>query len=212
MERAVLELDFPLLKLAFFKALVFERPFFVREPDLEPETQNDSRDVKIRKALERASKYRDLLDILRNKSKEIRWLLVALWLKHEGICQPEEFLPSKFLQTQATNFFRGFSFRDIQLASVVEIWRPYFEELMDALRGDKKRRHRYKEVVEEMGFDSDAIACCQGKRRAIPAICDWLPGCGRLGKGIDTPTLRNAYSRCSKARDRVTSAQASQKT
>ena len=124
-ERVVLKQDFHPLKLHFFKVFFFGRPHSMIDPELDFRASPESHDLKIRQGLWWGSKYRDLLDLVRNTNgKETFWLVIAWWLKQEGVCEPEEFLPKGFLEAAANKFFRGFSFTDIRHASLVDTWRP----------------------------------------------------------------------------------------
>ncbi len=202
--------DFRKLKEELFKVLFFARSFFASAPELEvaAPTDTESTDLRIDRGLWRGSKYRDLLELLkRARDAETRWLILAWWLKQEGVCEPEELLPNGLLRRMANKFFQGVSFMDIRHARLVETWRPYFEPLMDDLRTTEAKIHRFKERLAAKGYDAEAIDFCVGRRKVIPVICNWLAGCGRLPKSVDASTLQNAYSRYSRAREKVIAAQ-----
>ena len=195
---------------SFFKQLVFDRALFAADPQLVSavETDPDSRHSKILLGVRDGAKYRDLLELVKHTpNKEIRWLVLAMWLKTEGVCEPEEFLPFRW-RAHARKYFRGLSLADIRYATLVDIWRPYFERLMEDLRALPPNLRRVTEELKKRGYETSAIECARTRRSPIPAICKWLAP----SENVDATTFRNAYSRSCSARDRIAAAQASGRT
>lgn len=101
---------------------------------------------------------------------------------------------------------KGISDADFRRADQVRTWLPYFSRLLQ----DGREQESAKLV--ELGYCSDAVLSCEGKRSAVEAACDWLasrPGC----EGIDAPSFRNAYSRIygpKRRRSRVTAGSGAQ--
>jgi hypothetical protein len=132
-------------------------------------------------------KYSFLLRLLGNcQTSEKQLFILATWLHLEGICQPEDLLGEDFsrYRRKALRGSRGrLSITDLRQAFVVNIWEPYFEQLLRAqCNGLDLRR---------LGFDKPAIQSAVGKRSAVAAACEYV--CSRLG--VDAPALANAHSR-----------------
>jgi hypothetical protein len=132
-------------------------------------------------------KYNLLLILLRNcRTSEKLLLILATWLRMEGICQPEDLLGADFSRYR-WKALRGsggrLSLTDLRQAFIVDIWKPYFQQLLHA------RRNRLD--LLRLGFDESAIQSAFGKRSARAAACDYV--CFRLG--VDAFALENAYSR-----------------
>ena len=134
-----------------------------------------------------AVKYNFLLLLLRNcRTSEQQLFVIATWLHREGICQPEDLLGKDFsrYRRKALRGSRGrLSITDLRQAFVVNIWEPYFEQLLCAQRNGLDLRR--------LGFDEAAIQSAVGKRSAVAAACADV--CSRLG--VDAPALANAHSR-----------------
>ncbi len=87
-------------------------------------------------------RYRTLLEELRKQpDRELRWLLVARWLKQEGVCEPDQFLPDETLRNLLRKFREHLRRRrfpasptDLRHAASVKLWLPYFERLLTELR------------------------------------------------------------------------------
>ena len=126
--------------------------------------------------------------------KETRWELIARWLKQENICEPEDILPFS-LNRLASKRLRRLSIKDTAYASVVEIWGPYFMQLMGELENAGELTHLKESRLIAMGYDREVIESTVGKGSPIAAICDWLEG-RELFPGKDARTIRNAHSRC----------------
>jgi hypothetical protein len=125
--------------------------------------------------------------------REQRWLLLALWLKEERICEPMEFLPAQVYGnlTGEKRAALRVSITDVQHYCQVEAWKPYFERLLKDRR--KKESRDPERDLKRAGYTIEAINAARNKRLAIPAVCEWLAGI----LDIDTGTFRNAHSRIS---------------
>ena len=171
--------------------LTFQDHLFGRESHLDaPPSTGDSHSVKLRRIIQQASRYRDLVRWLKEyPAREQRWLLLALWLNEEGICDPMAFLPAQVYEnlTGEKRAALRVSIADVQHYCRVEAWRPYFERLLsDRLSGKD---------LAIAGYDEQAIVAAQKSRAAVPAACAWLAML--FGGRPDATTLRNAYSRMS---------------
>jgi hypothetical protein len=184
------------LKLMMGKQLLFGCPLFGQMPDSRDSMLRPELDTKLRTGLWQGAKYRNILDLLRKASnRDARWFLLAWWLKSEGVCEPEDLLGPSKVRGLASKRLRGLSFTDFRHASIVHNWLPYFEELLKAMRKAKKGRSVSVDALVNAGFERDAAEAVIKKRRAVPAICDWLATTERFEGQVDAPTLRNAYSR-----------------
>ncbi len=194
---------FKTIKQELFKKALFESPLFVPAED-ESEIKKFLRGIgpaeraSYRRLLETCYEHQALLRALRNaRDNETRWLILAAWLKHEGIAEPEAFLPSGLLKRRAHRYFRRFSLTRVLYVILVEIWLPYFERLLAewrALEG-KKEIYQIRKILERRGYDSRAVEIFLRRREAIPAVCDWLAMRGETaGHRVNTRTIRNAYS------------------
>jgi len=184
--------------------VTFPDQLFGQEPPLDSDPPvGDRNRGKLRWIIHQASRYRDLVQWLEQYSgQEQRWLLLAIWLKEEGICEPINFLPSEVWE-KLTNEKRNslqISISDLQHHSRIEAWKPYFEQLLkDRSRIEKESRDPERDL-ELAGYTVEAINAARNKRRAIPAVCEWLADYLH----IDAGTLRNAHSRISsKAKSQV---------
>jgi len=178
-EEQLSEDAFRWLQIQFANQRFFSYPLFDPPCDVSDEC---------RKALsDPAVKYNFLLHLLRNcRTSEQRLFVIATWLHRENICQPEDLLGKDFSQyrRKALRGCRGrLSITDLRQAFVVDIWEPYFEQLLRAQRNGLDLRR--------LGFDEPAIQSAVGKRSAVAAACAYV--CSRLG--VDAPAPANAYSR-----------------
>jgi hypothetical protein len=176
--------------------LTFRDPLFGPEPPLDatPST-DDSYSMKLRRIIQQASRYRDLVQWMKEyPGREQRWLLLALWLKEERICEPVEFLPVQVYEnlTGEKRAALRVSIKDVQHYCQVEAWTPYFERLLKDRRKTESRDP--ERDLERAGYTIEAISAALNKRLAIPAVCEWLADI--LHK--DAFTLRNAHSRISR--------------
>jgi hypothetical protein len=140
-------------------------------------------------------RYRRVLQQLKKQQDtELRWLLIARWLKQEGICEPAQFLRNDMLRRLVRRFQKTLSLSptDLKYWAIIQNWRPYFERIREALRAAKQRHPaRAREVVAKLGYDPEAIGWVWRKRSVLEAIYGWL---GKDKKGF-SEKLRNAYSR-----------------
>jgi hypothetical protein len=169
-------------------------------PDSSP-SAGDSDDVKLERIVHQAERYQELVQLLKEyPGQQQRWLLLAVWLKQEGICEPWEFLPAQ-VYDNLTNEKRAelrISVTDTQHYYRVEAWKPYFDRLLQDRRTKSATSIDPDRDLERLGYVAEAVAAARKKRTAIPAVCEWLST--RLN--IDAATLRNAHSRVSR---RITS-------
>jgi hypothetical protein len=139
-------------------------------------------------------RYRKILELLRNQpDREFRWLLIANWLKQEGVCQPEEFLPAEVRRNLIKRYhqYLPMSSADLYHRALIRNWLTYFERIRTELRA-KGHLRRVREEVAKLDYDMKAVARVAKRRSTtINAICQWL---AERGKG-DARKLRNSYSR-----------------
>ncbi len=149
-----------------------------------------------------AWRYTELLRYLRKLDEpELRWLLIARWLDEEGVCEPEEFLPTGVLQRMVKRESKErmrVSRRDFYHWRLIKVWLSYFEALLTDLRNAPKNYQRRRvEALLIQGYRLDAIESALGKHSAVQATTSWLEE--REGKdarkGMTARTLENAYSR-----------------
>jgi len=181
------------LKLIFAKVHLFGQPLFEPPPTVnESSAINKEIDLKIRRRLWEAEKYRDILDLLRAPtSQKNRLVLLARWLYQEKVCEPEAIVGIEELRRLATKTFRFISYSDVHHAERVRKWLPYFERLLTDHRAHKGAASE----LAKLGYDETAVRAASRKRSAIPAACEWLADrCDSVSK-VDALTLQNAYSR-----------------
>jgi hypothetical protein len=200
-EKAATRPAFLRLRKDLANALVwtwFDRGFFGTGP--EPVTSASAREKKILRAIDQGAKYDVVLELLRKAlSSEARLMILAWWLKQEGVCEPHQFLPRetvKKLCAEGRKRLKGMSFQDLRYFYLIRIWLPYFERLLNDLRelsGDPEARDR----LAKAGYRVEAVECAIGRREPVPAVCEWVSH--RLirspRKEIDARTLQNAYTR-----------------
>lgn len=153
-------------------------------------------------ACDEAWRYQQLLGHLKEtKTIELRLLLIARWLKQEGVCEPEEIMPRIALDRVLKSFGRKekISNKDTYNWYSVRIWIPYFERLLNDMHSTPKNNQGLIESLRNQGYEQGAIESSTGKRSAIPAVASWLEH--RNGRP-DAHTLENAYSRMEAKRRR----------
>src|SRR5438445_693715 len=180
--------DLGKLKLIFARGYLFGRPLFEPPPAIdECSAINKEIDLKIRRQLWEARKYRDILEMLRTQTKrEDRLFLLAWWLSQEEVCLPDDIIGIEVLGRLAKKLFRCLSTADFHHADAVTAWIPYFDRLIRDSRVVKDSSKLVKQ-----GYEEKAVRAALRKRSSIAAACEWLAT--RLG--VDSPTLANAYSR-----------------
>jgi hypothetical protein len=156
--------------------LTFRTPLFEADPLLDAApSPDDSEDLKIQKAIHHGERYREILKLLKeHRSRDARLVLVALWLKQEGICEPIELLPKALYQRLTREKQQGLkiSISDQQHYHQVEAWRPYFERLFAERRKKEKAKENVKDGLVKAGYEEQAIIVSQKRRTVIPAICE----------------------------------------
>ena len=170
--------------------LTFPKQLFEPDPllDVAP-SPDDPEELKAQKFIHSGARYWKLLGMLKDhRSRTERWILLALWLRQEGICEPWEILPEELYGwlTGKKRDELGISISDQQHYHRVEAWKPYFERLLEDRRSKKD--------LVKAGYHQQAIVAAQRHRAAVPAACEWLAP----SQGVDAPTLRNAHSRVSR--------------
>jgi hypothetical protein len=182
------QLDLDKLKLILAKGLFFDRPLFEPPPTVDESSAiNKETDLKIRRQLWEARKYRLVLELMGTQTtREERLFILAWWLNQEKICKPEDIIGIEELRRPAKKLFRWFSTADFHQAYAVRAWIPYFDRLLQESRVAKDGSKLVKQ-----GFVENAVWAAFKKRSPIAAACEWLAS--RLG--VDGATLANAYSR-----------------
>ena len=145
-------------------------------------------------------RYRQLLHNLKEiRTIESRLLLIARWLKQEGICEPGEIMPQAMLRRALTSFQRKerISNKDWYKWCLVRIWIPYFTRLFEDLSRAPKSNRGPDELLRDMGYEPAAIAASKNKHSLIAAITSWLE---TPEKRHNARSLENAYSRVNSRR------------
>lgn len=188
--RAKLDLD--KLKLIFAREFFFGRPLFELPPVVDEFSAIDKEiDLKIRRQLWEAGKYRDVLKLLRKAStRDDRLFFLAWWLTQEKVCEPEDIVGIEVLRGLAKKTF-PISRSDFHHADTVRAWLPYFERLLK----DFASRKGVVSDLARLGYDEAAVEAAQLKRSPILAVCDWLANGRASSWNVDARTLQNAYSR-----------------
>jgi hypothetical protein len=139
-------------------------------------------------------RYRKILQLLKEQTDpEIRWILIAKWLKQEGVCEPRQFLPEEVRRrlTKRCHQLLPMSPTDLLHRALIRNWRIYFERI----RAELKKRESVTRVqveVRDLGFKIEAIELIAEKKSTdVNVICQWLHYRG-IG---DARKLRNSYSR-----------------
>jgi hypothetical protein len=149
--------------------------------------------------------YGKLLSSLRSAQNDEFWYRLALWIKSEGIREPEQFLPRdvyKRLTKEAEQQVKDsglFGTGDFN-AYLVRIWLRYTEPLLRKAKWLRQRKPPcdVKRELERNGFDPKILAVLEGKTKkqnwtsAVEFTCAWV---AERGGAADAETLRNAYSR-----------------
>jgi len=160
-ERQLLSEDFGQLRNQFISNLTFgpllpsDLQLRVRPSPADPPELAAERDRRL------GAEYRELLRYLKGAAdkKEERWRVLAMWLKQEGLFEPEEFLPKDVFRNLTENVLRSLAgdrretYRDIKpsqmlYANLVELWLPYFQLLREAYLG--LRRQRISDIPSEL--------------------------------------------------------------
>lgn len=150
---------------------------------------NRKTDLAIRTQLWQASKYRNILCLFRRwPGLKDRLFLLAWWLSHEKVCEPEDILGIEVLRKMAKKKFGKLSATDFRHADRVKAWLPYFERLL------VDSAHKSVSQLVKLGYEETAAQAALKKRSAIEAACEWLAS-RQNSRNVDVLTLRNAYSR-----------------
>jgi hypothetical protein len=140
-----------------------------------------------------AWRYQTILRLLRKRQDSaLRWLLIARWLKQEGVCEPTQCLPPDVRKILIQRFLKQhpLSASDLLHRALIQNWQTYFERIRDELQS-KKFRRRAREDVVLLGYNKAAVEIMAKKKSILQAVCLWLQS---RRKG-DARNLRNSYSR-----------------
>jgi hypothetical protein len=184
-------LDFDRIRELLTKEVIFQPLFAGDSESASAAATADSRGRAIDQAIWRGNKYRDLLELLAKCTGiEDRWILLARWLRQEGVCEPEEFLPKEMnLKSLTRKLWRGTRSQDSVHVARVEIWRPYFTRLLDDRDRVKANGvRRIEQELEKLGYHPDAIAVAVQERSPLEASYAWLSN----RKSGTVEALRNA--------------------
>jgi len=139
-------------------------------------------------------RYHKILELLREeKEKDLRWLFLARWLKQEGVCQPEKFLPEEVLKRLVRRYRKSkkMSTSDLSYWAVITGWKPYFVRLQSDLQKLPVGGTDPQTTLEKMGYHPKAIKFAMTKKSTVSAIMYRISE----QRHIQLQTLRNAYSR-----------------
>jgi hypothetical protein len=140
-------------------------------------------------------RYFKLLRLLRReKDAEMRLLLLARWLKQEGVCEPEKFLPKPIIDRLVQRFFRSRRISPTALSywAVITGWKAYFVRLQAAVRNVRSEDQDRESVLQKQGFTLETINyAIAHKNSVLSAVMHWI---GER-RHIELATLRNAYSK-----------------
>lgn len=181
------------LKLALAKESIFKPLFEVAEdvpPNIEPV---DAKSERIEQAISRGSKYRDLVRLLRNASgRDERWIVLARWLRQEKVCVPEDLLPTGFFTRLAKQVWKGTRQDDVSRSALVDVWLPYFRQLINEVTLlEKQGVRRIAEVLKDKGYDATAIELTSREHSPFEAVYLWLEDRGHGS----AETFRNVSAR-----------------
>jgi hypothetical protein len=147
------------------------------------------------KVLDPDWRYQQLLRMLKKlDDAELRWLLLARWLREESVCEPDEFLPPGMLQRLIDRYRardEELSQRDLFVWHLITVWQEYFSTLANAARKMSKTARGREKSLAKLGYDPAAIHWTLVTRSLVRAITSWLE---ERHKG-DARSLENAYSR-----------------
>jgi hypothetical protein len=138
-------------------------------------------------------RYDELLSLLREEAdRHRRLLLLARWLKQEGICQPEEFLPRVVLDNLIRRYRKAARFSDANTAhwALVTNWKRYFAALHVDLQEARSTGANPKTFLVERGYYAKAIECALNKRTVQSAALHWT----HEQTNISLHTLQNSLS------------------
>jgi hypothetical protein len=191
-EEQLSDAAFKSLQTEFANQRFFSYPLFDPPGELSDESRESLSDPGV--------KYNFLLLLLRNcRTNEDRLLIIATWLHLQRICQPEDLLGKDFSRYRR-NALRGsrgrLSVTDLRYAFIVNIWEPYFEQLLLVQCKGRDLKH--------VGFEERAIQSAFWKHSPVAAACEYLSL--RLESTLmrwKTPILE--YSAGSRKRKRIPS-------
>jgi hypothetical protein len=192
--------------LALYKRILFGQPLFWPDPiagySLFEEVFDPLRDPYTfsvaRREDETSSvgegRYLKLLELLRGeKDAELRWLLLARWLKQESICEPEKFLPKPILDRIVRRYFKAkeVSVSDLFYWALITGWKIYFARLLSDLQRVQSEQGDPQAALVSMGYDATAIRSVIVRKSIASAIMHWISE----RRHLQVETLQNAYSK-----------------
>jgi len=154
-------------------------------------------------ATSKESIYSRLVESLKKATGDDLWFHLALWLKNEGIREPEDWLPANIysrLTQEPRKRLQGISFTDMWHYELVRCWERYFAALLHEKRKRSKSVNLKKGLVE-LGYEPKSVEIIMSKnwRSPVAPACEWLATRDILRpktENADAATmLRNAYSR-----------------
>ncbi len=162
---------------------------------------------------EEAWRYRQLLEHLKETNTiESRWLLIARWLKQEGVCEPEGIMPPAMLRRALRSYQRKerISNKDCYKWCLVSIWIPYFERLIRDRRSAPKSNLEPHERLRNQGYEPGAITASMDRESPIAAVTSWFEA---SDEKLNGRSFETAYSRVevNRRRGRAELAETSQK-
>ncbi|MFZ0635274.1 MAG: hypothetical protein WA755_18585 [Candidatus Acidiferrales bacterium] len=179
--------------------LAFGDPLFRPDPQLDADLLgSDPLELKIEKLRRRADRNEGLIELMKKaRNNDTRLIVLAIWLKHERICDPREFLPGAVYRRALQYARKGrlasnVSFADIRHGRLVKAWLPYFEQLLRDV-SQSKNDPRVNQKLAKLKYKQEAIEMIRGSnmRAPVPACSAWLE---QRHKG-QARVIENAYSR-----------------
>jgi hypothetical protein len=133
--------------------------------------------------------------------------ILAMWLKDEGICNPEDLLPEdifKRLTALPAQLFGKYRPAEMNYAGMVMAVVPYFELAMKTYKHlHAKKEPGINEKLEELGFDPDAVRVMVGTERSPRSATRAASRFVADRTELDEDTLATAFSRIYRQKPKV---------
>jgi hypothetical protein len=194
-QKAVSIFAFDKMRESFIQEMSFGPPQFNRRPAAE-DAPEDAWSGQL---------YQTLIKRLKDAGDDDEfWRRLTLWLKAEGIREPQDFLPEdkyrKLTKNSRELLAAGFSPADYYNSYLVRIWLPYIEPLLRKAQWLRQQNTppEVKRVLLNLGYNPELLKVLERPspsgnwRSAVEFTCAWVAEKGGSG---DTETLRNSYSR-----------------
>jgi hypothetical protein len=145
------------------------------------------------------SLYLDFVEELKTASDMRLWYLLGVWLKDEGIRNPETFFPRKILKELTKEF--GISQADLRNVNALRLWLPYTEPLVRKARWLRKQEVKPDALnarLEQLGYDDGAVSLSATKpwRSPVEFTSEWVASRTLSSDNeYQRETLVNSYSR-----------------